>query len=43
MLKIKEKAVKVKSKWIEHYCLIANEIMENEELDFLAFDIADMK
>lgn len=43
MRKLKEKAVKVKGKWIEHYCLIAKEIGHKEELDFLAFDIADME
>ena len=41
--KLKEKTVKVKGKWIEHYCMIANEIKEKEELDFLAFDISDIE
>jgi AAA+ ATPase superfamily predicted ATPase len=41
--KLKEKAARVKGKWIEHYCLIAKEIEQKEELDFLAFDIADME
>ncbi len=41
-IKVKEKTVKVKGKWIEHYCLIANEIEKKEELDFLVLDIADV-
>jgi hypothetical protein len=43
MEKLKEKAIRVKGKWIEHYCLIAKSIEGKEEMDFLTFDLGDIE
>ena len=41
--KLKEKTIRVKGKWIEHYCLIAKSIEGEEEMNFLTFDLEDIK
>ncbi|WP_129582721.1 ATP-binding protein, partial [Methanolobus psychrotolerans] len=40
---LKEKAKKVDGAWKQDYCLIAKKIDGKEKLDFLAFDLADIR
>jgi AAA+ ATPase superfamily predicted ATPase len=41
--KLKEKTVKVKGKWVGHYCLVAKSIEGKEEMEFLTFNLEDIE
>lgn len=43
MEKLKEKTKKVNGTWNENYCLMAKKIDGKEKLDFIAFDLDDIK
>lgn len=43
MEKLKKKTIRVKGKWVEHYCLIAKSIEGKEEMEFLTFDLVDIE
>ncbi len=43
MEKLREKTIRVKGKWVGHYCLIAKRIEGKEEMEFLTFDLEDIE